>query len=71
MTRRIGMTAVALAVGAGLLTASVAAPAMADEELGDAFGQHVPACAQTMGFDADHNPGMHQGYAGWTPDHTC
>jgi hypothetical protein len=29
------------------------------------FGQHVSACAQTMGFSADHNPGMHQGVSGW------
>ena len=29
------------------------------------FGQHVRACAQTMGFSGTHNPGMHQGAAGW------
>ena len=26
-------------------------------------------CAQTMGFDQDHNPGMHQGFSMWMPDH--
>lgn len=25
------------------------------------YGQHVRHCAQTMGFDGRHNPGMHQG----------
>jgi hypothetical protein len=30
------------------------------------FGQHVAACAQQMGgFTGSHNPGMHQGFAGW------
>jgi hypothetical protein len=29
------------------------------------YGQHVRHCAQTMGFTGDHNPGMHQGKAGW------
>jgi hypothetical protein len=29
------------------------------------FGQHVSECAQTMGFDAAHNPGMHEGRSGW------
>ncbi|MGW5193395.1 hypothetical protein ACWEOO_29380 [Kribbella sp. NPDC004138] len=29
------------------------------------FGQHVAGCAQTMGFDGVHNPGMHQGFSGW------
>ena len=30
------------------------------------FGQHVANCAQLMGgFSGTHNPGMHQGFAGW------
>jgi len=32
---------------------------------GREFGQHVSHCAQTIGFDGAHNPGMHRGYAGW------
>jgi len=35
------------------------------------FGQHVQHCAQTTGFDGEHNPGMHAGVHGWSPDHTC
>jgi hypothetical protein len=35
------------------------------------FGEHVSTCAQTIGFSADHNPGMHQGFHGWDPTHTC
>lgn len=31
----------------------------------DNFGSHVRACAQTMGLSGSHNPGMHQGAAGW------
>lgn len=29
------------------------------------FGQHVSACAQTMGLGAEMNPGMHHGAHGW------
>jgi hypothetical protein len=50
-----------------MLAVAVAAPAGADDQ----FGQHVRHCAQTMGFDGEHNPGMHQGYADWGPEHTC
>lgn len=35
------------------------------------FGQHVQQCAQTIGFNGEHNPGMHAGHHGWSPDHTC
>jgi hypothetical protein len=38
---------------------------------GPAFGEHVVHCAQTMGFDGEHNPGMHRGFAGWDPSHVC
>lgn len=38
---------------------------------GEAFGQHVRTCQQTMGFDGVHNPGMHHGFAGWDPSHVC
>jgi hypothetical protein len=36
-----------------------------------AYGQHVRECAQTMGFDGVHNPGMHQGFSMWDPSHVC
>lgn len=38
---------------------------------GRGFGEHVVVCNQTMGFDGQHNPGMHQGFSGWDPTHTC
>ena len=66
MTRRAAggtvATAVVLTIAAGALTPASAA--------GD-FGEHVSTCAQTSGFGADHNPGMHQGFNGWDPTHTC
>ena len=40
-----------------------AAPSLAAP--GPTFGRHVSDCAQTMGFSGTHNPGMHQGAAGW------
>lgn len=62
ITRRL-MIGAAAAVAALALTPAAAA---ADPE----FGRHVAECAQTTGFDGGHNPGMHQGRAGWTP-HEC
>lgn len=38
-----------------------AQPALAGSE----FGHHVAECVQTMDFDGEHNPGMHQGVSGW------
>jgi hypothetical protein len=32
---------------------------------GSEFGHHVAECAQTMGFDGAHNPGMHRGVSSW------
>ena len=29
------------------------------------FGSHVRVCAQEMGFNGTHNPGMHRGASGW------
>ena len=64
--RRLAMALVvtAGAMGAAISTASSAAAA-------DDFGQHVSICAKTMGFNGEHNPGMHQGFAGWDPSHQC
>jgi hypothetical protein len=67
MIIRFAIRVAALAAGAATLAVAVAAPAGADDQ----FGQHVRHCAQTMGFDGEHNPGMHQGYADWSPEHTC
>lgn len=61
-----------LAMRAAALTAAVAIVAGATPALANGqFGQHVRSCAQTMGFDGEHNPGMHHGAQGWSPDHTC
>ena len=44
----------------------VLVPATAEAATGSsASGQHVRSCAQSMGFSGMHNPGMHQGAAGW------
>jgi hypothetical protein len=58
----------------GAATAAVGlTPAAASAESGSGreFGQHVSACAQGMGFDGTHNPGMHRGFAGWEGMHDC
>ena len=46
----------------------LAAPSVAQAQpapAGPGFGQHVSQCARTMGFDGNHNPGMHHGLSGW------
>ena len=49
-----------------IATATLLAPASAALAApGSAFGPHVVHCAQTIGFSGTHNPGMHQGGAGW------
>ncbi len=52
---------------AAVLPLSAPSSASASSE----FGHHVQTCAQGMGFDGSHNPGMHSGYAGWDPSHVC
>ena len=50
---------------AGATTAlTLALPGTASADASD-YGQHVRHCAQSMGFSGEHNPGMHQGNAGW------
>jgi hypothetical protein len=68
MMRKLFRTTAALALAAGGMLA--AGPAQAANSNSD-FGQHVRHCAQTMGFDGTHNPGMHQGKSGWEPGHMC
>jgi hypothetical protein len=60
--------AMALAVLGAVLSSGSASAAPADAA---AYGQHVRECAQTMGFDHHHNPGMHRGISMWDPSHTC
>jgi Spy/CpxP family protein refolding chaperone len=56
---------VAAALATAALVLGTPAAAQADPSGRADFGQHVPTCAQTMGFTGSHNPGMHQGYTGW------
>ena len=62
-----------LVAAATVTAALVLSPAIASAGTGTGqeFGQHVRTCAQTMGFSGTHNPGMHQGFAGWNPTETC
>jgi hypothetical protein len=69
MTRfalRFAATAASVALGVVLAPSASAAPTDAVM-----YGQHVPDCAQSMGFDQDHNPGEHRGISMWDPAHTC
>ena len=63
----IGGLVVAFVAALGAAVPAAAVPAAAAGQ----FGEHVSTCARTTGFDAEHNPGMHRGHAGWTPDHAC
>ena len=70
MTRfalRFAATTASVALGVVLASASASA-APADAAM---YGQHVRDCAQSMGFDGNHNPGMHRGFSMWDPTHTC
>ena len=67
MTVPLTVSTAALTLVAAGLAAGIAAPASADDQ----FGEHVKTCTQTVGFDGVHNPGMHEGYSGWSPDHAC
>jgi len=60
---RFRLALVAAAFVAPLLAGAVAAPAGASA--GRNYGQHVVECAQSVGLNGTHNPGMHHGYAGW------
>ena len=62
MTRRFRL---ALAAGA-LLALLIGASPVAAAGGGAAYGACVAHHATTEGgFSRDHNPGMHQGFAGW------
>ncbi|MGC1210304.1 MAG: hypothetical protein WA890_03415 [Micromonospora sp.] len=51
-----------------VLVGVMAVPAAASADMGGTgadLGGHVATCTQDMGFDGQHNPGMHEGYANW------
>jgi hypothetical protein len=60
----IGRVAATVGIATILLIAAPNAP-FADEPTVAKYGLHARDCAQTMGFTGEHNPGMHQGFAGW------
>ena len=63
MTRTFRLVAAAIALLAALVAASPVAAATGG---GSAYGACVAHHATTeSGFSGDHNPGMHQGFAGW------
>ncbi len=63
---RIGIgIGIGLTTLAGVLLLAPSAASASPSPDGEPFGQHVRRCAQTMGFSGHHNPGMHQGNAGW------
>jgi hypothetical protein len=57
--------AIALTTLAGVILLTPSAASAGSLSSGELFSQCVRHCAQTMGFSGDHNPGMHQGNAGW------
>jgi len=62
---------VVIGVAAAAVLAGTPLVASAQSETGREFGEHVSGCAQTMGFDGTHNPGMHEGFADWDATHDC
>ena len=56
----------AASVAAAALVLATPAAAQASTSTGAEFGQHARTCAQAMGFSGSHNPGMHEGNAGWS-----
>ena len=62
-----------MVVLSAMVVAVVAMPvvAAAEPEAGQEFGDHISACAQAVGFDGTHNPGMHEGFADWPAVHDC
>lgn len=65
MNTRIRTYALLAAAAAAAAAFALPGAARATEPTADDYGQHVRHCAQTMGFTGEHNPGMHQGNAGW------
>lgn len=65
MHRVKGVLAAGLAAAALALIPTGASAQTGSGGAGSQFGHHVVACAQQMGFSGSHNPGMHQGFAGW------
>lgn len=64
------MKTIAATILAAAVLLLVPAAALADNASGGAgrtFGDHHAGMAQNGMLGADMNPGMHEGFAGWTP----
>ena len=59
--------AVVIAVALLLVPAAALAATTGADGAGQAFGQHHAGMAQAGELGAAMNPGMHQGFSGWTP----
>lgn len=57
----------ALAAATLLIVPSAALATTGADGAGRAFGQHHAGMAQAGMIGQDMNPGMHQGFSGWTP----
>ena len=55
-----------IVLSAAIFAVFAIGPARAAASVQADFGSHVAECAQTHGFDGEHNPGMHQGWSGWS-----
>lgn len=65
LARTVGITGATVLMafaGSGIPTAVAS---------GQDYGQHVRMCAQDVGFDGSHNPGMHTGISDWDRTHAC
>jgi hypothetical protein len=69
LRRTSAWSAALLAPVAAVVVATGVSAAEPSPAPGEPFGQHVRACAQAMGFDGSHNPGMHRGASPWHADH--
>jgi len=56
-----------LAAATLLIMPSAALATNGSDGAGQAFGQHHADMAQAGMLGSDMNPGMHQGFSGWTP----
>lgn len=63
---------VTIAAAGAVLAVAGAGQAVAADDSGRDYAEHVRMCREHMGSDGTHNPGvMHQGYSAWDPNHAC
>jgi hypothetical protein len=65
MNKLFRLVAVVVPAAATLLLVTPVSASAQSVPTGRDFGHHVAECAQTMGLDGTHNPGMHRGLSGW------